>query len=100
MSEASEDRPLAEDFAVPVPVQPGVDQAAPPGWDWRRIGASQPSKATMQLTHSDVTRVIIDVLRPSDSPPEAPFRIVRDIPSSLSIAWTSTGPPSLERACR
>lgn len=99
MSEAPEDRPLAEDFAVPVSVQPGVDHAAPPGWDWRRIGAGQPGKATMHLTHSDVTRVIIDVLRPSDSPPEAPFRIVRNIPiviiDSLDKYWAAESRASL-----
>ena len=99
MTEAPADRPLAEDFAVPVPVQPGVDRASPPGWDWRRIGASQPGKATMHLTHSDVTRVIIDVLRPSDSPPEAPFRIVQDIPiviiDSLDKYWAAESRTSL-----
>ena len=93
MNEAPADRPLAEDLAVPVPVQPGVDRASPPGWDWRRIGAGQPTKAVMHLTHSDVTRVLIDVLRPSDSPPEAPFRIVQDIPiiiiDSLDKYWAS-----------
>ncbi len=93
MTEAREDRPLAEDFSVPVPVQPGVDYAIPPGWDWRLIGAGQPSRATVHLTHSDVTRVMVDVLRPSDSSPEAPFRIVRDIPiiiiDSLDKYWAA-----------
>lgn len=99
MTEGPEDRPLAEDFAVPVSVQPGEDHASPPGWDWRRIGAGQPGKATMHLTHSDVTRVLIDVLRPSDSPPEAPFRIVQDIPiviiDSLDKYWAAESRASL-----
>lgn len=93
MTETLEDRPLAEDFAAPVAVQPGVDYATPPDWSWRLVGASQPSKAVMHLTHSDVTRVMVDVLRPSDSPPETPFRIVRDIPiiiiDSLDKYWAA-----------
>ena len=99
MTDTPADRPVAQDSAVPVPVQPGVDQASPEGWDWRLIGASQPSKAVMHLTHSDVTRVIIDVLGPSDSPPEAPFRIVQDIPiiiiDSLDKYWAAESRASL-----
>ncbi len=86
-----EDRTLAEDFASPVEVQPGQDSANPPGWSWRRIGASQPNKANFHVSHNDVSRVMVDVLRPSDSPPDSQFRITKDIPiiiiDSLDNYW-------------
>ena len=86
-----EDRVLAEDLACPVQVQPGVDDATPAGWDWRIVGASQPNKATFHLSHSDVNRVIVDVLRPSDSPEEAQFVLSKDVPiiimDSLDKYW-------------
>jgi hypothetical protein len=93
MMEEPEGRPLAEDFSIPVTVQGGVDHATPPDWSWRRIGTSQPNKAIFHLTHSDVGQVIVDVLRPSDSPPEAPFAIAKDIPiiiiDSLDKYWAA-----------
>ena len=65
--------------------------SSPPDWNWRRVGTSQPNKATYHLSHSDVGQVAVDVLRPSDSPPEAPFSIARDIPiiimDSLDKYW-------------
>ena len=89
--EEAEDRTLAEDFSIPVDIQPGVDHATPADWSWRLIGTSLPNKATYHLSHSDVGRIIIDVLRPSDSPPEAPFLITKDIPiiimDSLDKYW-------------
>ena len=91
MTEGPEDQPLAEDFSIPVNVQPGVDHATPSDWEWRQIGTSQPNKATFHLSHSDVSQVMVDVLRPSDSPPEAPFAIAKDIPiiimDSLDKYW-------------
>ena len=91
MTEEPDDRPLAEDFSIPVTVEPGVDHATPPDWSWRNIGTSQPNKATFHLSHSDVGQVMVDVLRPSDSPPEAPFAIAKDIPiiimDSLDKYW-------------
>ena len=85
------DQTIAEDLACPVDIQPGKDEATPPDWTWRRIGSSLPNAATFNLSHSDVSRVIIDVLRPSDSPPEAPFVITKDIPiiiiDSLDKYW-------------
>jgi len=84
-------RAIAEDLASPVDIQPGKDEATPPDWTWRRIASSLPNSATFNLSHSDVSRVIIDVLRPSDSPPEAPFVISKDIPiiiiDSLDKYW-------------
>ncbi len=86
-----EDRPLAEDSACPVEVQPGVDQATPSDWSWRRVDTSQPNQATFHISHSDVTQVTVDVLRPSDSPPDASFEITKDIPiviiDSLDKYW-------------
>ena len=85
------DRPLAEDDACPVEVQPGQDAATPVGWDWRLIGASQPNAATFHISHSDVTQVKVDALRPADSPSDAPFVITKDIPiiiiDSLDQYW-------------
>ena len=92
MMEGPDGPPLAEDYSVPVPVQPGVDYATPPGWSWRRIGTSRPNKAVFHLSHSDVSQVMVDVLRPSDSPFDAPFAIVKDIPiiiiDSLDKYWS------------
>ena len=93
MTEEPEEDTLAEDSACPVAVEPGVDDATPVEWQWRRIGASLPSKATYSINHSDVTRVMMDVLRPSDSPPETPFVVSQDIPiviiDSLDKYWAS-----------
>ena len=69
-----DDRVLAEDLACPVEIQPGFDQSTPADLDWRLMGASIPNAATYHLTHSDVNRIIVDVLRPSDSPPGQSIR--------------------------
>ena len=76
----SEDRTLAEDLACPVEIDPGVDQSTPEDWTWRIVGSSLPNKANFHLTHSDVSRVMVDVLRPSDSPPDGQFKLSKDIP--------------------
>lgn len=93
MSEEPEERLLAEDFSIPVVVQPGVDFTSPPSWTWHRISASQPNNAILHLTHSDACRVIVDVLLPSDSPTEAPFSISEEIPiiiiDSLDKYWAA-----------
>ena len=93
MTEEPAENPLVEDSACPVEVEPGVDYATPADWQWRQIGASMPSKATFPINHSDVTRVTVDVLRPSDSPPEAPLVVSQDIPiviiDSLDKYWAS-----------
>ena len=87
----TEDRPIAEDLSCPVDIQPGADAATPADWEWRRISTSQPNAATFHVSHSDVTRVMVDKLRPSDSPPEAPFVIKSEIPiiliDSLDSFW-------------
>ena len=76
----SEDRTLAEDLACPVEIDPGVDRSTPEDWTWRIVGSSLPNKANFRLTHSDVSRVMVDVLRPSDSPPDGQFKLSKDIP--------------------
>ena len=76
----SEDRTLAEDLACPVQIDPGVDQATPEDWDWRLVGSSLPNKANFHLSHSDVNKVMVEVLRPSDSPPDGQFKLSKDIP--------------------
>lgn len=85
------DRTLAEDFAAPVEIQPGVDHATPEDWSWRVIGTSLPNRANFHLTHSDVGRVIVDVLRPSDSPPDGQFVLAKEVPvivlDSLDKYW-------------
>ena len=89
--ESPEGRTLAEDFASPVEIQGGKDEATPAGWDWRRTGTSQPNAATFHVSHSDVGRILIDVLTPADSPEEAPFVVSQDIPviimDSLDKYW-------------
>ena len=78
--EESEDRVLAEDLSTPVVVEPGVYYSTPDDWEWSLTGTSQPNAATFHINHSDVTQVHPDCLRPSDSAPDAPFRIIKDIP--------------------
>ncbi len=75
-----EDRQIAEDLACPVVVDPGADAALPKDWDWRVVSTSMPNKATVQINHTDVTQVKVDVLRPTDVPPEAPFVLIKDLP--------------------
>lgn len=97
--EKPEDRLLAEDISCPVVVEPGVDSATPEGWEWRRIGTSRPNQATFHINHSDVTRVKVGVLRPSDSPPDAPFVLTREMPiiviDSLDKFWAGESRTSL-----
>ena len=86
-----EDRTLAEDLACPVEIEPGVDHATPDDWTWRSVSASLPSAATFHMSHSDVGRVMVDMLRPSDSPPDGQFVVAKDIPiiimDSLDKYW-------------
>jgi hypothetical protein len=97
--EKPEDRLLAEDISCPVVVEPGVDSATPEGWEWRRVGTSRPNRATFHISHSDVTRVMIGVLRPADSPPDAPFVLTREMPiiiiDSLDKFWAGESRTSL-----
>ena len=94
-----EDRPLAEDLACPVPVEPGVDRATPEGWEWRRIGTSQPNAATFHVNHTDTSQVTVGVLTAADAPPDAVFVLIRDLPiliiDSLDQYWAGESPKSL-----
>ena len=87
----TEDRPIAEDLACPVVVEPGMDYAVPKNLDWRLVSTSQPNRATFHVSHTDVTGVKISMLRPADMPPEAPFVLIREIPiiviDSLDKFW-------------
>lgn len=88
-----QDRPVAEDLSCPVEVEPGMDSAVPEDLEWRLIGASQPNRATFHINHSDVTPVRVDVLRPSDSAPDAPFVLTKEVPiivmDSLDKYWAA-----------
>ena len=76
-----DDRPLAEDMALPVNVVPNANWAQPEGWDWHATSTSQPNAATFHISHSDVTRVFTDVLTPADSPRDAYFVLKKKHPS-------------------
>ena len=86
-----EDRPLAEDLAMPVVVQPGVDYAQPPDWNWRDVDSTQPNSAVFHISHSEITRVLVDTLRPEDCAPDANVVIKDEIPiivlDSLDKYW-------------
>ena len=100
----SGDRTIAEDLACPVEIQPGMDEATPTDWTWRLIGSSLPNAATFNLSHSDVSRVIVDVLRPSDSPfpfvdwtrimARFPVRPGLPVPARAPALGPAPGPPS------
>ena len=86
-----EDRTLAEDISLPVVVEPGVDYAAPPDWNWRDVDSSQPNAAVFHISHSEITRVLVDTLRPEDCSPDASVVIKDEIPivvlDSLDKYW-------------
>ena len=85
------DRTLAEDISLPVSVEPGVDYATPSDWVWRDSDSSQPNAATFHISHSEVTRVLVGVLRTEDCPPDANFVVKDEIPiivlDSLDKYW-------------
>ncbi len=86
-----EDRPLAEDLALPVVIEPGVDYASPSDWVWRDVDSSQPNSAVFHISHSEITRVLVDTLRPEDCSPDANVVIKDEIPilvlDSLDKYW-------------
>ena len=90
-SGAEEDRTLAQDLALPVVVEPGVDHAQPPDWNWRDVDSSQPNAAVFHISHSEITRVLVDTLRPEDSSPDTNMVIKDEIPilllDSLDKYW-------------
>ena len=86
-----EDRTLADDISLPVVVEPGIDYAQPPDWNWRDVDSSQPNAAVFHISHSEITRVLVDTLRPEDSSPDANMVIKDEIPivllDSLDKYW-------------
>ena len=88
-----DDRPLAEDTTTPVDIQSGLDRATPEGWTWKNISTSQPNAAVFHISHSESTRVLVDVLRPSDSASDANFVLKKEIPivilDSLDKYWAA-----------
>ena len=90
-TENSVDRPIAEDLSCPVDIQPGTDASTPADWEWRLVSTSQPNAATFHISHSEVTKVMVDKLRPSDSPSGSSFMISTEIPiiviDSLDSYW-------------
>ena len=90
---ADEDRPLAEDITAPIKIEPGSDYATPENWNWKSISSSQPNAAVFHISHSESTRVLIDILRPSDSAPDANFVLNKEMPivilDSLDKYWAA-----------
>ncbi len=88
---SQEDRPLAEDLALPVVVEPGIDYATPIDWNWRDIDSSKPNSAVFHISHSEITRVLVETLRPEDCSPDANVVIKDEIPiivlDSLDKYW-------------
>ena len=93
MGSPQDDRPLAEDITTPVDIQPGLDRATPEDWTWRYISTSQPNAAVFHISHSESTRVLVDMLRPSDCAPDANFVLKKEIPivvlDSLDKYWAA-----------
>lgn len=88
---SGEGRTLAEDLSLPVVVEPGVDYAQPPDWNWRDVDSSQPNAAIFHISHSEITRVLVDTLRPGDCSPDANIVVKDEIPivvlDSLDKYW-------------
>ena len=93
MGQPQDDRPLAEDITTPVDISPGLDYATPEDWTWKYISTSHPNAAIFHICHSESTRVLVDMLRPSDSPPDANFVLTKEIPivilDSLDKYWAA-----------
>ena len=96
---SEKDRVIAEDLALPVVVEPGMDSASPEELDWRLVATSQPNAATFHINHTDVTQVRVDVLRREDMPADAPFVLTREIPiiiiDSLDKYWAGESKSAL-----
>ena len=58
--------------------------ALPPGSDWLAHDASRPRRAYDHLSQTEVGPVLVDRLRPSDTPPDSPWKLVREIPVVVS----------------
>ena len=93
MATGDGDRTLAEDITTPIKIEPGSDYATPEDWNWKNISSTQPNAAVFHISHSESTRVLIDILGPSDSPPDANFVLNKEIPivilDSLDKYWAA-----------
>ena len=63
--------------------------ALPLGPDWLAHDASRPRRAFDHLSQTEVGPVLVDRLRPSDTPPGSPWRLVREIPVVVSDTFDS-----------
>ena len=54
--------------------------SSPEGWDWGKLDASRPRRATEHVGQSEVSRVAIERLRPSDTPADSQWKLTREIP--------------------
>ena len=61
-------------------VQPFISAASPEGLGLNIIDASRPRRAIEHVGHSEVSRVMVDVLRPGDLPPGFKWVLTRYIP--------------------
>ena len=57
-----------------------ITSASPEGWSWSVLDASRPRRAIEHVTHSEVSPVVIDRVRPADVPPGSQWTLDRDIP--------------------
>jgi hypothetical protein len=93
MATPQDDRPLAEDFTTPIKIDAGADHATPDNWNYQYVSSSQPNAAVFHISHSESTRVLIDMLRPSDSAPDATFVLNKEMPivilDSLDKFWAA-----------
>ena len=96
---SEKDRVIAEDLALPVVVEPGVDSSTPEDLDWSLSGTSQPNAATFHINHTDVTQVKVGMLRPSDMPEGSQFVLTKEIPiiliDSLDKFWAGESKSAL-----
>lgn len=94
-----DDRPLAEDLALPVQAEFRVDYATPANWIWRNTSSSQPNAAVFHISHSEAARVLVDVLGPADCSSDSNFVISKEIPivilDSLDKYWAGESKPHL-----
>ncbi len=93
MAQPQDDRPLAEDITTPVDIEPGLDRATPETRTWKYVSTSQPNAAVFHISHSESTRVLVDMLSPSDCAPDANFVLKKEIPivilDSLDKYWAA-----------
>ena len=54
--------------------------SSPEGWDWGKLDASRPRRATEYVGQSEVSRIAIERLRPSDTPADSKWKLTREIP--------------------